>query len=206
MNFYEYIGAQFAHPRGVAGDLCCLIMNLMNRAMYVRVADSLPLHKEAVVLDIGCGNGYLIRRMYQASKGTFYGLDVSEDALKTTGRRNQQGIAAKRIHLGLGDCCAMPFAHDFFDAVTSVNTIYFWSDPQKGFAEIHRVLKKGGVFSNAFYSKSFLQRLKYTRKGFRYFDPQEIETLAKQAGFTQVTTQTVSRGRGFIIICQKESP
>lgn len=35
-NFSEYIGSQFGNPRGIIGKCCCLIMNMINRAMYKR--------------------------------------------------------------------------------------------------------------------------------------------------------------------------
>ena len=33
-KFTEYIGSQFGNPRGFVGKVCCLIMNIINKAMY----------------------------------------------------------------------------------------------------------------------------------------------------------------------------
>lgn len=84
-----------------------------------------------------------------------------------------------------------------------MNTVYFWEDINKGLSEVYRVLRKGGIFSNAFYSKAFLQKLKYTQVGFRYFEPQEIVKMVKQIGFTKVTVKKISHDKGFIINCVK---
>jgi len=57
------------------------------------------------------------------------------------------------MHLAIGDCCRLYFSDATFDAITSVNTIYFWQDYLKGLKEIYCVLKADGVFSNVVYSK-----------------------------------------------------
>lgn len=141
--------------------------------------------------------------MYDKFKCDFYGIDISKDTLKSANERNKKGISMKKIHLSIGNCCNMKYESDFFDTITSINTIYFWKDTSKGMSEIYRVLKKCGSFSNAFYSKEFLQGLKYTKEGFKYFDPEEIEALAKQVGFSKIIIKRISNGKGFIVDCIK---
>ncbi|WP_363253908.1 methyltransferase domain-containing protein [Clostridium sp.] len=46
----------------------------------------------------------------------------------------------------MGYCCNLLYDDDFFDVVTTINTIYFWNDTKKGLEEIYRVLKGDGVF------------------------------------------------------------
>lgn len=203
MNLYEYIGSQFANPRGMTGKICCLLMNTMNRSMYNNTAHSLTLTPKSTVLDIGYGNGYLIHKLYKKRTASFYGIDISEDARKNAVHKNKKGIQKKRIHLSLGDCCNMMYQDDFFDAVVTVNTIYFWENTAKGLAEIHRVLKSGGIFSNAFYTKEFLTKLKYTEKGFQFFEPAQLKALAQKAGFTQLSFKRISHGNGFLMVCRK---
>ena len=40
----------------------------------------------------------------------------------------------------------MPFADESFDCVSSFETVYFWQDWKKCFAEVNRVMKSGGTF------------------------------------------------------------
>ena len=40
-KFTEYIGSQFANPRGVIGKCCCLIMNSINKAMYKNIVKNI---------------------------------------------------------------------------------------------------------------------------------------------------------------------
>lgn len=54
-----------------------------------------------------------------------------------------------------------------FAAVTSINTVYFWNNTVKGLSEIRRVLKLGATFYNVVYTKEWLDKLFYTKKGFQ---------------------------------------
>ncbi len=40
----------------------------------------------------------------------------------------------------------MPFDDEAFDCVSAFETVYFWEDLEKCFAEVHRVMKNGGTF------------------------------------------------------------
>lgn len=86
-------------------------MNVMNKPMYDNVVSSLKINQETRVLDIGYG--YLIQKMYSKSKGSFYGIDISEDTLKSAQQRNRKGVLSGKIHLQLGDCCKIAYEDDF---------------------------------------------------------------------------------------------
>lgn len=201
MKLTEYIGSQFGNPRGVIGKICCLCMNIINQAMYDGVAKTLCLKESSKVLDIGYGNGYLINKIYKNNHCYIDGIDISEDMKVKASKINERGIKAGKIQLEIGNCCKMPYEQFRFDVVTSINTIYFWPDTKKGLAEIYRVLKEGGVFKNAIYSKTWLERLAYTKKGFKLFEVEEIEDMAKSVGFSKVEILVIKNG--FIISCYK---
>lgn len=197
----EYIGSQFGNPRGAFGKICCVIMNIINRAMYISVANNANIHDNATVLDIGYGNGFLIQRLYRKNSYTtkIYGIDVSEDMLFTASKRNKKAIENEKVELLLGNCCDLPFDNQVFNVITSVNTIYFWPDTLKGLTEIHRVLKEDGVFYNAVYTKEWLKKLSYTKKGFTLFEKEQYVDLGIQAGFSNVSITEISSGKSYLI-------
>jgi len=199
----EYIGSQFGNPRGFIGKICCLIMNIINKTMYNGVVDSLVLNKNMIVLDIGYGNGYMLHKLYKKSGGNIYGIDISEDMKKEASKKNHKAISRSKMHLTIGDCCKLDYADVTFNAITSVNTIYFWEDTLKGLEEIYRVLKVDGVFLNAVYSKEWMERTSYTKKGFKLFTPQEIATLAKRVGFSNIQIKDIGHKNRYIIKCIK---
>lgn len=166
-KFTEYIGSQFGNPRGVVGAICCVIMNFINRAMYKNTVSLVNVKSDDKVLDIGFGNGYLLQRLYGQIKCDLYGIDISEDMVTAATARNKTAADAGKLHLQIGDCCDLPFDESSFAAVTSINTVYFWNNTVKGLSEIRRVLKPGATFYNVVYTKEWLDKLSYTKKGFQ---------------------------------------
>ena len=57
-KFSEYVGSQFANPRGLAGRCSCAAMNVINRPMYLLASELASLSGANRLLDAGCGNGY----------------------------------------------------------------------------------------------------------------------------------------------------
>lgn len=198
-KFTEHIGSQFGNPRGIIGKICCIIMNVINRRMYKSVIRCLDKNKDVTILDIGFGNGYLIEQIYIKTKGKVYGIDISEDMKWIATRRNKIGIDQGDIKLSIGDCCDLKFQDGTFDVITSINTIYFWSDTQEGMKEIYRTLKDGGVFYNVVYSKEWLKTMSYTKKGFRFFEKENYLKYGKAAGFSEVTIKEIVSGRSYLI-------
>lgn len=198
-KFTEYIGSQFANPRGVIDKCCCLIMNSINKAMYKNIVKNIFLQEQSNILDIGYGNGYLIKKIYKKYKPNIYGIDISEDMKKIATKKNSAAVKVGKINLEVGDCCNLDYEDNTFDGVTSVNTIYFWSDTLVGLSEIHRVLKKDAIFYNAVYSKEFLKKLSYTKKGFKFFDKDELISIGEEAGFSKVVVSDIVNGKSYIV-------
>ena len=124
-KFTEYIGSQFGNPRGFIGKVCCLLMNVINKPMYRPVVAAVEADEDAKLLDIGYGNGYLISLLFRRYGVELYGIDISDDMKAHAAKRNRKGIAAGKVHLETGNCCELQYENDSFDAVTSINTIYF---------------------------------------------------------------------------------
>lgn len=202
-KFSEYIGSQFGRPRGVVGKLCCIVMNVINRRLYERAVKEIAKSGASRILDIGYGNGFLIKRLHQKCKAALYGIDISEDMLREAGRRNKKAVAKGAVKLSLGDVCKLRFKKESFDAVVTINTIYFWSDIPKGLSEIHRVLKNSGVFYNVVYAKKWLQRTSYTKKGFAFFEKQDYLQAGEAAGFSKVTIEDITAGKSYIVKYEK---
>ncbi|MBP5576687.1 MAG: class I SAM-dependent methyltransferase [Treponema sp.] len=202
-KFSEYIGSQFGNPHGLVGSICCLIMNIINKAMYKRTVALIESGADDRVLDIGYGNGYLLKYLYRKTKSQLYGIDISEDMLKKASRKNREAARQGKLHLQTGDCCALSYEDNFFTAVTSINTVYFWQDTVKGLSEIKRVLKPGCSFYNVVYTKEFLDALSYTNKGFKKFESAQLVSLGKEAGFENAEVKDIVKGKSFVVIYTK---
>jgi SAM-dependent methyltransferase len=180
-KFKEYWARQFGKPTGAGGKLAALIMNRINTAMYKTVESLAP--QNGAFLEIGFGNGVLLKRLLSKRGGAFYGVEISADMLKAAARRNGQAVKDGRLTLAGGAADAIPYDAEF-DFVYTVNTVYFWRDPNAALLEIYSKLKPGGVFLNAVYTKEWLDKLSYTRYGYAKYSQKELEQAAEAVGFT----------------------
>ncbi|RJR29786.1 class I SAM-dependent methyltransferase [Candidatus Microgenomates bacterium] len=94
----------------------------------------------AVVLDLGCDNGELIRGWADAKihHATIWGMDIEKKKIAIA--RKKYGI--KALHANVEK--RFPFKKNYFDLVTANQIIEHIHDVDFFIAEIHRVLKPGG--------------------------------------------------------------
>lgn len=104
------------------------------------------------VLDLGCGEGRLVRPLHQ-KKIPVVAFDYSKRMLAAVSGRRVQGNAT-----------ALPFEAKVFDAVAALYMLYHIEKPEVVLKECHRVLRSGGAFVATAPS--------------RYNDPELAEVLA----------------------------
>jgi len=63
--------------------------------------------------------------------------------------------ATERLVADLNAAPALPYADGAFDLVTNVSSVDYLTDPRAFFAEVHRVLRPGGVVAIAFSNRCF---------------------------------------------------
>lgn len=62
-------------------------------------------------------------------------------------------------------------------------------------------LKKS--FYNVVYTKEWLDKLSYTKKGFKKYEPEEFIQLGKMAGFEKVKVKDIVKGKSYVVIYTK---
>ena len=199
-KFTKYISSQFKNPHGFVGKIICIIQNVLNDSMYKKAASLVDIGTNEKVLDIGYGNGHLLELIYKKKAVEMYGIDISDDAKEMAIKRNKKAHGAGQLHLQVGDCCDLPYEDEMFSAVTSINTIYFWSDTVKGLSEIRRTLKQGCSFYNVVYSREYLDKIKYTKIGYKKFEQEELIELGKKAGFDKIEIKDIKKGKSLVVI------
>ena len=95
-----------------------------------------------IVLDVGCGPGFLCEDMARAvgPTGRVLGIDVSEDLLTFASHRNE----CAWLRYIKGDGAALPLNDNSFEVVVSTQVMEYLADPDRALAEMFRVLKPGG--------------------------------------------------------------
>ncbi len=127
------------------------------------------------ILDIGCRDGTLTSQY--AGGRRVVGVDIDPDALAAA--RAQHGIETHHINLNIK---ALPFANAAFDAVVAGEVLEHLQFPDVAIADIHRVLRPGGVFAgsvpNAFRLRNRLDFL--LGRDFEH-DPTHLHQFSPQA-------------------------
>ena len=191
-NIKELMKTQFAKPEGKAGEFVTLAMNVFNFKLYNAVYNFVPKQPNARILDVGYGNGDMLKRLDEQLDATFYGIDISEDMKVLATKANARAVATEKMFLSTGDVEDMPYDDGFFDCVYTINTAYFWKDADKAMDEMVRTLKDGGRFICAFYSKAYFERSeKYQFEGETYYTTGELKALAQKHGLENVKIKVV---------------
>lgn len=100
-----------------------------------------------VVLDVGSGVGGPARTLAAEFGVHVVGLDLTEEFCRAAEMLTMMVRLGDRVTFRHGDALAMPFDDHAFDVVWSQNTLMNIEDKARLFAEVHRVLRPGGVFA-----------------------------------------------------------
>ena len=89
----------------------------------------------------------------------------------------------------------LPFKDDSFDKIITVESFYFWPDPQANLKEVHRVLKKGGTFllvADVYQNGHLTEQQKKNIKRYELFNPteEEFREIFQIAGFAETVIHT----------------
>jgi ubiquinone/menaquinone biosynthesis C-methylase UbiE len=172
MTVYNSIGQGYNQTRKADPYLAQTLHNLLQPKPY------------GIYLDIGCGTGNYTIAL--AEKGVMlHGVDPSEVML------NEAKAKSNAVQWHLGSAEQIPFNDDFFDGAIATLTLHHWDSLEKGFKEIHRVMKpntKMVVFAaisdltEKFWLQHYFPKMSAaaTRKEPKYA---AVENAVRQAGF-----------------------
>ena len=102
------------------------------------IINLLASNKNALVLDIGCGDGQKTAK-FKTKVGAheIFGIDGVEDRLKAAKKR---GVTVKKVDLEK----KWPFQNNYFDVIVSNQVIEHIVNLDNFISEIYRILKPGG--------------------------------------------------------------
>jgi ubiquinone/menaquinone biosynthesis C-methylase UbiE len=151
------------------------------------------------VLDVGCGDGTLVRCLAERIAREAIGIDVAGSTF------SERWISKdSSFHLAKcteGNAQAMKsFADSRFDAVVTVYTLHELSDPVAALREAKRVLKPGGMILIADFAKEHEGERIW---GETYYAPEQMDTMLKKCGFEEVSVQQVV-GKHFLFALGKK--
>jgi SAM-dependent methyltransferase len=138
-----YFGRQVKKPTRFVGRLFARLMNTSHAPLTDWALTHLEIGKDAVALDVGCGGGRTIEKL-AAKAASVYGIDYAAGSVAESRAHNRRLIAGGRVFVERATVSHLPFADNFFDLATAIETQYYWPDVETDMREILRVLKPGG--------------------------------------------------------------
>ncbi|CRY55937.1 Methyltransferase domain [Yersinia intermedia] len=177
-NSLQKVAEQLRCPDGEDGKALGHTMNMRNLPVIMSGIHQLCLSEGDHLLELGYGNGGLLGYILSLAENLHYtGLEFSplmhHEALGFNHPYIQAGWADYRLYDGV----TLPLADATVDKVLTVNTIYFWQQPDALLKEICRVLTVGGLFCVTFCDKAFMAKLPFVEHGFQLYSESEVRAL-----------------------------
>ncbi len=142
----------------------------------------LPRRSGRSVLDVGCGDGYLLDRLASRGFRNTFGVDLAQSRLDFASR------CFLNRKLVQSDVVDLPFADEAFDVVTCVEVLEHVPDPDRSLVELARVSARYVICTTP-YCESVSENLcPHCGKGFppaghlHRFDEDRFKSMADQAG------------------------
>lgn len=184
----KQLADQLSCPKDGAGIDIANVMHESNIGMTRQAIDALAIRDGDAVLELGHGSCRHLHELLSRAAGVSYcGLEISTLMQAEASAFNADAVAAQVASFHLYDGDVIPFPTCSFDQVLTVNTLYFWRAPADLLRQIHALLRPGGSLAISFADKTFMQSLPFTAYGFTLYDKAQVEALAREAGFAQVS-------------------
>jgi SAM-dependent methyltransferase len=182
--FVRFMASQLAKPNGAFGRwLMGPRLNRLNRAMNQLALEALEPVSGTRILEIGFGGGGLMEMLLERG-AKVSGCDFSPAVVRHVRAKLRKSVQRGKADVHCADVSAMPFPDGSFDQVCTVNTIYFWRDPDAAMEEIVRVLRPAGRVLICFNPAEELRQWPGHRHGFRLYDLDDVEALLGKHGFS----------------------
>lgn len=203
MGFFE----NTRKPQGFGGKIMVKMMNSGHSKLAKWGFTKIYAKPDAKVLDIGCGGGANIANwLGKCTNGHVTGIDYSKVSVEESEKLNAIAIKQGKCDIVYGDVSSMPFDDEAFDCVSAFETVYFWEDLEKCFAEVHRVMKSGGIFlicneSDGTNSKDE----KWAKKigGMKIYNEMQLRTMLEKVGFCDIKTYVDAKKHWLCIVANK---
>ncbi len=208
MGLFKSFVNQTRKPQGVLGKM---MLGSMNGSGHAKMADwgmsHLDIIKPSLIAELGCGGGRnakeLLKR-YPDSK--LVAIDYSDLSVEKSKAYNEEAIKEGRCVVRRGDVSKLDLPDDCCDLATAFETVYFWPGPEKSFAEVFRILKKGGYFMIVNESNGMDETGKKFEKiidGMKCYTANELTAVLKKVGFSEVKTVTHPKNPWIAVIAKK---
>lgn len=174
----EVMAAQCRRPNGDFAPTIAASMSKGNAAIILQTYQLPELPPDAQVLEIGMGNGQHFPVLFERiPQGHLTGFDYSPEMVAEAREVNAEWLAQGRLNLQEGVLGNLPLADQSIDAVFSINTLYFWDDPESCLQDLYRLIRPGGTLNIGIRTRAAMEKIPFTRIGFHCYERDEAIAL-----------------------------
>lgn len=106
----------------------------------MQMLDGLNLDDVSSMIDVGCGNGWLVRALLNRGVQSGIGLDISPEMIEVAKQANEFD---QRESYVVGNGEAIDLADASVDCVTNIESLYYYPNPEAALKEWARIAKPG---------------------------------------------------------------
>ena len=140
------------------------------------------------ILDVACGNGYLLGELSKKAEVNAFGVDISENMIASARERYPA------CPFAAGPCTPLGFKNESMDVITVSCAFHHFETPQNFANECMRVLKKNGkvLIAEPFFSPvvRWLANtvvFPFSKTGdVKVYNQKELQLFFESAGFTEI--------------------
>jgi ubiquinone/menaquinone biosynthesis C-methylase UbiE len=176
----DVMAAQCRRPHGDLATTISASMSKGNAALILQTYQLPELAHDAQVLEVGIGNGQHFPTLFaRIPHGHLTGVDYSAEMVSETQARHADRLQQGNLHVEEGTLGALPLAEHSMDAVFSINTLYFWDDPEACLQDLYRVIRPGGTLNLGIRTRAAMATIPFTRLGFQCYERDEAISLVE---------------------------
>lgn len=120
-------------------------MNVSHRTMGDWFYNKVKIDKNDIALEVGCGGGVNVKRLALRCNKVI-GIDISEMSKTMSIEKNLHFIKKNKVEIYKSSIEDFKYDDNYFSLITAFETIYFWTDIEKSFNKINKLLKNNGRF------------------------------------------------------------
>ena len=128
------------HSEGAPFESKNILLRTIEKMRLKKIIQLAQLQKNDIVLDLGCGEGFLISLIPDLTE-KIVGLDISKIALN---RASEVLKNKKKVELQWGNAEELNLPNESFDKIICSETLEHVPRPRKVMEEIHKILKNDG--------------------------------------------------------------
>ncbi len=183
-----------------------MLQYLKNKRRFYRhkkILQNISIQGKGSVLDVSCGDGQFLKMVHISKPElVLFGIDFS--SVDITKAKEIVPLA----NFTLGNVERLNFENESFEYVFSVLSLHHYKNAKKSFEEVHRVLKKGGIFYLIDIVPAFpiIQKL-YNMYGCpepyhfeKYYLKDDVREIIQPVGFTIISIKSIFSLSGIKIL------